>query len=159
MLDFPSDTEFSDPNLVIPGEFIVSRLIGFSCINLCSPIIEDFAPYSLTLQNRVFRDLFYLLVRLYPKFLIGTLMSEGFVNFALILQAEESMAEEKSSLRRSSIIRASPDKGQLSSVKPSSPPAPSSKGPHRVPAFSASVGSMPLGKGFRSFCAKEGPID
>ncbi|KAI8563668.1 hypothetical protein RHMOL_Rhmol03G0127100 [Rhododendron molle] len=65
-------------------------------------------------------------------------MSEGFVNFSSILQAEESMAEEKSSMRRSSIIRALPNKGQSSSVKPSSPPAPLSRGSRRVPFFSAS---------------------
>jgi hypothetical protein len=65
-------------------------------------------------------------------------MSEGFVNFGSILQAEESMEEEKSSLRRSNIIRASPDKGQSSNAKPLSPPVPLSRGPHRVPTFTAS---------------------
>ncbi|KAI8555710.1 hypothetical protein RHMOL_Rhmol05G0195900 [Rhododendron molle] len=65
-------------------------------------------------------------------------MSEGFINFFLILQAEELSVEEESSMRRSGVIRASPDKGQSSGVKPSSPPTPSSRGPCRVPAFSAS---------------------
>ncbi|KAI8547190.1 hypothetical protein RHMOL_Rhmol07G0175900 [Rhododendron molle] len=138
-LDSPSGVGISDPTWVAPGDFICARLIGFSCIILHSPVIEDFAPYSLVLQNRVYRDLFYLSVRLYPKFLVGTLMSEGFVNFSSILQAKESMAEEKGSLRRGSIIRASAGEGKSSSVKPSSPSAPSSRGPHRIPAFSASA--------------------
>ncbi|KAI8530388.1 hypothetical protein RHMOL_Rhmol11G0054500 [Rhododendron molle] len=65
-------------------------------------------------------------------------MPEGFINFSSILQAEESTVEEERSMRWSSIIKASPDKGQSSSVKPSSPHAPSSWGLRRVPAFSAS---------------------
>lgn len=48
-LDSPSSVEVADPKWVASGEFICARLVGFSCINLHSPIIEDFAPYSLVL--------------------------------------------------------------------------------------------------------------
>ncbi|KAI8559493.1 hypothetical protein RHMOL_Rhmol04G0178200 [Rhododendron molle] len=65
-------------------------------------------------------------------------MSEGFINFSSILNAEESIEEEEVLLHRSGKIRASFDRGQASGVKPSLPPMSSSRGPHRVPIFSAS---------------------
>ncbi|KAI8529798.1 hypothetical protein RHMOL_Rhmol11G0001700 [Rhododendron molle] len=128
MPDSPPSIEVSVPEWFISGEFICARLIGLSCIHLHSPIIKDFAPYSLILQNSVFRDLFYMLVRLYPKFSIGTFMSEGFINFSLILQTEESLMEEEVLTHRHCVISDSSDMGQSSRVKPLLPPACLSRG-------------------------------
>ncbi|KAI8559876.1 hypothetical protein RHMOL_Rhmol04G0209600 [Rhododendron molle] len=108
-LDSPSSVEVADPKWVAQGEFICVRLIGFSCINLHSPIIEDFALYSLVLQNKVFRDLFNSSASLYPRFSVTTLMSKGFINFS-ILNAEELTEEEEVSMRHSSSIRVSSDR-------------------------------------------------
>lgn len=56
-------------------------------------------------------------------------MSEGFINFSSILHAEESTDQEKGvSMRRSSGASVSFDRGELSSAKPSSPPASTSRG-------------------------------
>lgn len=103
-----------------------------------SPVIEDFASYSIVLQDRVFRDLFDLLASSHPRSSVGTLMSEGLFDFSSILQVEESSVNEEVPMRRSSVVRASSHVGQLSSVKPLSPLS-SSKVPRRVPAFSASL--------------------
>ncbi|KAI8535880.1 hypothetical protein RHMOL_Rhmol10G0208800 [Rhododendron molle] len=65
-------------------------------------------------------------------------MSEGFINFSSILNAEEPFIEEEVSMHRSGDSRATSDSGQVSSFRASPPLVSSSRGSHGRPSFTTS---------------------